>query len=284
VSTKPITIGSVLPNHKVAAATFNYDVAPVCYCHLHPCLAKDAQGHVACRGSDPLAMHFYGDILGDNLSTALLPTNQQLFHILLRNFQKFNHSFLQPILANDVEFIAGNIWFDPSVLLWDFVELHPFPTALTIQNALAIRDQLTGLIISPLDRNTNACFIQCHYKWSQKFRKLYHDDSHYEHIPGTERVVLQQMKQSYSRSGFSAYFGRASPALSKDQYIIYYLFIFLLTSCVCACGVASLKVHERCSKGMAALLNGCVCRKSSRAHHPTIYIIPYCIYIITTQT
>jgi hypothetical protein len=101
-------MGSILLYHKKAAKSFALGNLPPCMCHLHPVLAKDENGCVACLGSDPVAQT-YGDMLGLNLSTALVPTQDDLYQAMQKGYDMFWTGFLEPIVKNDSKYVSGNM-------------------------------------------------------------------------------------------------------------------------------------------------------------------------------
>jgi hypothetical protein len=172
---------------------------------MYPTLEKDAAGHVACRGKDAACKVENGYLLGANLSTSLFLTAAQLRSAVCEGLRKLEQGFFQPILKFDCEHQAGNVAIDlmqlQTLCIAPKQSIEPF----TMQHAIELKKTLPGLVISPLDRNIGAAFLQCHYAWSLQYKKLYMDDPHYERVQTPIADVKRELQESYHNERLHVY-------------------------------------------------------------------------------
>jgi hypothetical protein len=205
VASKCTTVGKVLLNHKYAAKSFILGSPKPCLCALHPYLPKDEDGHVACTGSHPAVQLHYGEMLSVNLSTPLIPSGPSLVKHLIDNFQKYKKGFLHPICGSDVQFISGNLSISPIPMLKACLVSPRYPHPYNEDTARLLKESLTGLVVTPLDRNVGRLYLRCQYTWDMQYMKLYHEDCHYEHVQKSSEEVMLDIRESYMQEGFGKY-------------------------------------------------------------------------------
>jgi hypothetical protein len=198
VRSTPTSLGAMLCNHRHAARARDAQQPPACQCHrLRGLLPVDESGHVCFRGNDP--SNVFLPVLAASAKTVPHVTQLQAaassrdaFVRFWRTASMFGNTFTPASVAAQLHAI-------PETQSLLHFQQSPPPGALTRDAALITRAALRdlALVCVPLDRNINALFVECVYRYWQRVDALFVRDAHYERVPTAPAALLRTMRDQF---------------------------------------------------------------------------------------
>ena len=221
VFTKRQSIDSILCNHRSFARTYGSflcdDPPRSCVCHQYPNLPR-VDGHILFKGNESNNEKIY-DVCRHNAKNVVLPHRfdtkndiTRAFCVLNENLSKsFNSSVAN--ISNTIKQLSIEDLVDASLMNQSDRKssmssaVYSLPSTHTVKK---LKKNLSGLVISPLDKNTGSLCFCCPVHYDRSLRKSYTKNDCYTKVATSTKRILKSWEKHYAEKNYDRFYNYPS--------------------------------------------------------------------------